>query len=307
MSTAVSTLPLAAAFMASVTWAIGSSTYSFLSRTYPAQSINFSRAFLVFPLFLIVSIVTSYFHTGTFFSGLAGMSSDNFVWLVVSNIASFALGDVFFLASTNYVGVPTALAIASTYPILAALSAWLFDGQQLAIANYVGLFVAVVGTVIVIKTGKQSLTQNLSPEKYRTGIILALITSCFWALNTYSSSKGGQGLNPFDANVVRMLCAIVLCPSIGFLKDKSWSFFLPKPIMKKYTWVFLLEAFLGSTFYMYGMANTPMAIGAVLTSLAPVLTVPVALWLGWEKFSLSKSLGIVFVILGIAFLMTSFN
>lgn len=303
MSTAVSTLPIAAAFMASVTWAIGSSTYSFLSRTYPAQAINFSRAFLVLPLFLIASLLTSYLQTGTFFAGLNRVSSDNFVWLVVSNIASFALGDVFFFASTTYVGVPTALAIASAYPILTALGAWFFDGQQLSIVNYIGLFVAVVGTIVVIKTGKQSLTQNLSEKKYQTGIILAAITSLFWALNTYSSSKGGQGLNPFDANVVRMSCSLILCPAIGFLKDKSWSFFLPLPIMKKYTWVFLLEAFCGSTFFMYGMANTPMAIGAVLTSLAPVLTVPVALWLGWEKFSLTKTFGIVFVVLGIALLM----
>lgn len=296
-------LPVLAAFSASITWAIGSSTYSLLARSHPSQAINFSRALLVLPLFLIVSMITSFNESGFFLNSLRSLKNDNVVWLIVSNIASFALGDVFFFISTTMVGVPTALAIASTFPVIATAGAIFFDNQILSFYNGFGLFCVVIGTVIVIKTGKKTLTQSISKEKYKTGIILSAITACFWALNTYASAKGALGISPFDANVIRMVSALILCPSIGFLKDKKWTFLLPPTALKKYWPIFILESFFGSTFYMYGISNTPMALGSTLTSLAPVLTVPVALWMGWEKFSLHKTLGIIMVVGGISLLL----
>jgi drug/metabolite transporter (DMT)-like permease len=68
-------------------------------------------------------------------------------------------------------------------------------------------------------------------------------------------------------------------------------------------WVFFLETCLGSFFYIYGLSHSPLAVASTLTSLAPVLSVPVAIVLGLERFSFVRTLGICLVVLGLCFLV----
>jgi drug/metabolite transporter (DMT)-like permease len=68
-------------------------------------------------------------------------------------------------------------------------------------------------------------------------------------------------------------------------------------------WVFLIEAYGGSYFYTYGLAHAPLAIGATLSSLAPILSVPVAIALKLEKFSPIRTLGVCLAVLGLIKIM----
>ncbi len=60
---------------------------------------------------------------------------------------------------------------------------------------------------------------------------------------------------------------------------------------------------MGAYLFMYGLSHSPLILGATLTSLAPVLSVPVSLALRLEKFSFFRSFGVVLVVVGLAFLM----
>jgi drug/metabolite transporter (DMT)-like permease len=77
---------------------------------------------------------------------------------------------------------------------------------------------------------------------------------------------------------------------------------LPIALVRKYAWVFFLECFCGSYFFMYGMAHTSLVLGNTLAALAPVLSVPVAVAMKLEQFSRVRTLAVVTVVVGLSLL-----
>ena len=224
-------------------------------------------------------------------------------------IASYGLGDVLFLWSTRSLGVPGALAIASSYPI------WTAMGGPSNLQQVFGLVLAVGGVIIVILNGPAVAQSRAHPEgstkfenllnQRRVGVALAFATSLAWALNSLSVSRGGSDLSTPVCNTIRMFLALGLCSGISMLTVRK--FYLPLPLteFKRWMWLLVMEAFGGSYFYMYGLSHSPLMIGSTLSSLAPVLAVPVAWILQLEKISFLRTLGVGLVVTGLWLLMSA--
>lgn len=54
---------------------------------------------------------------------------------------------------------------------------------------------------------------------------------------------------------------------------------------------------------MYGLTHSTLAVGASLSSLSPVVAVPVAIYLGWEAPSLKRIGGVLAVVAGVCLLV----
>jgi drug/metabolite transporter (DMT)-like permease len=272
------------AFGSSVTWAFGSGGYSKLARDNSVYAVNFARAMVSLPLFLI----TAYVAAGSW-GALVGSFSEvhgvHFFWLTLSMIGSYALGDVMFLLSTREIGVSVALTIASSYPLMMALWGFLFQGEALSHLQIAGLFLTVGGMATVI------LNTPDSPERRKVkgrGILFAFIAMACWGLNALGTAHGSRDLSMPVANSIRMAIALLLCGFFGKViptgQIGSNRLMLSKGDFKKWLWLFGFEGFGGAGFYMYGLAHTSLAVGAALSSVAPVLSVPVAWAFGIEKF-----------------------
>lgn len=225
-------------------------------------------------------------------------------WLSVSMIASYALGDVLFLAATARLGVPAALAVASIYPVWTALIGWVLRGEALSPRQGLGLGLALGGVVAVLLLGRaQPPHARATSRSYVLGGALALGTSAFWALNSYAVAHVGSDLNPLLANTVRMLLALVLVPAVGWALGTRGPWILPKRDLLRSYWVIALESFGGSLTFVYGLAHTTLAIGATLSSLAPVLAVPMAWAMRTEAVSWPRAGAVAGVVLGLALLL----
>jgi drug/metabolite transporter (DMT)-like permease len=64
-----------------------------------------------------------------------------------------------------------------------------------------------------------------------------------------------------------------------------------------------LESFVGCYFFVYGLSRSNLVLASILTSLAPVISVPVTVALKLEAFSWKRALGVVIVVLGLALLV----
>ncbi|HVJ65197.1 MAG TPA: DMT family transporter [Bdellovibrionota bacterium] len=310
MSTSAEFLGPLASFLASLTWAVGVLGYAKLSETYPAYIINLHRILVGLPAAcLILSIM------GGWGESLALVNSSKVSWAVVVVLSSYAFGDALFFMATKRLGGPGALAIASVYPLWSALYGATFEGQMLSGTQIAAIVVVVAGVVAVILSGAKN--EDLAPgiprvQEIQTpprrfllmpqpwGFVLAILASLCWSMNTIAVSKLGEGMNAVFVNVLRLSIALVLCPLIGVamndrasLKLFTWKSFKP------FVLVFAVESIMGPIFYVYGLSHSQLAIGAALTSLAPAISVPVAIALGREKFSWLKSAGIVAVVAGI--------
>jgi drug/metabolite transporter (DMT)-like permease len=67
--------------------------------------------------------------------------------------------------------------------------------------------------------------------------------------------------------------------------------------------VSLAEACVGSSLFVYGLSHTDLAVGATLSSLAPLMSVPFALFYREERWSLSRFVAVAATVAGIVILV----
>lgn len=283
------------ALFASISWAVASTAYARVATTTPPTAINFTRAFLSLPVFLCVLAFMPH-GWGVF----AAVTMGHVGWLFVSMVGCFLVGDVCFLFSCMRIGVPTALAIASAFPLWSTIVGWLWFGEQVPLAKLTAVCMVVGGVVVVILRGARLERR----PHHAQGIGLAIVTSLFWALNTVAVARGGRGLDVHTVNVIRMGIAVVFCPLVGACLTGKPTFLIATRDLRRYGALFLAEAYGGSFCFVYGMTHTPLAVAAALTSLAPVIATPLAWITRREPVSLVKFAGILLVVVGAYYLVT---
>ena len=266
------------------------------------------RASLSLPFFLAFALAQG---PG---SGLQDGTAGRAGWLLASVVGSYAVGDALFLASARLLGVPVALAIASTYPLWSALAGIAFLGQSVGPAGLAGVGLVVAGVVTVVRrprdrtdeegTAGRSSGRGPHPSGHTTGVLLAVATSLFWAVNTFAVARGGEGLPVAAVNTFRMGMAVALLPLVRLVVGgRGTPLFVPALEMRRAWPVFLLESVGGTALFVVGLTRSPLAVAAALTSLAPVLSVPFATVIGRERIGAGALLGIVLVTAGIVLLV----
>lgn len=294
--------------MSSVTWAAGSSVYSKAAKDSTPFAVNLTRACIALACFLIAHFAFSSSIEAAF-SAFANIRPESIGWMGLSILSCYVVGDVLFIKSTHFLGVPGGLAIASSYPIWTALGGWAFDRQSLGLAKWFGLLLSIFGIVMVIlnspevDTGRSKKTGR-SPQQTRAiGVLLALGASLCWASNTYSVAKGSQGISIEIGNTLRMAFGILMIPIMSHFFAKGEPLILSWKKLKPYYPVFVFESFGGSYFFVVGLQKSPLVVASTLASLAPVLAVPIEWIMRTEKFSLARTFGVFCVVLGLAMLM----
>ena len=300
------------AFLSSLTWSVGSIRYTAISKNHSIYALNFTRALVALPLFVLATFLVA----GSGSAGLLefqALRSEHLAWLVVSMIASYGLGDLCFFLSTRSLGVPTALAIASAYPVWSLLFSIAVLKEPMTLVQAGGVLVVVAGVVWVILQAPRGVgagsegggvervgqSQKVRQQSRKMGVFLAVLTSGFWAMNSFAVSRGGHGLSPNVGNAIRMIIALLLTSGLRLGLDRRGEWVLPFELVRAQAWVFVFEAFGGSLFFLYGLSHSPLFLGTTLSALAPVLSVPLAVLLGQERFHLGRFAAILLVLLGI--------
>lgn len=276
-----------AAILSSALWAFGSTRYALGSRTIGSARVNLTRATVVLPVYALATLVSTRGHV---FAGIGGRAA---VWLAASVLCSYAFADNVFFAAARRVGVTTALAIASSYPLIAALVGALFGKERFGLLRAGGTSLCVGGVIALIVLAPQAADehehQQSSAKEARQGILLALLTSLLWAGNTVATKHGGAGLDPWQANLARFLCAWpILAVTSALTKPASDDRAATRGAYLMLIPVSLAEACVGSTLFVYGLTHTDLATGATLSSLAPLISVPFALFYREERWSAKR-------------------
>jgi uncharacterized membrane protein len=293
-----------AALTSAAIWAYGSTRYALHSRVLGSARVNLARASTVLPVFFVMTAVLT---RGRVFEGIDGAHT---WWLALSVLCAYACADNIFFAAARRVGITTALAIASTYPLWATLAGALWHHERLGWAHAGGALLCVSGVIALIVLAPRAAHEvphaGSDAEASRTGILFAIITSVMWAGNSFATKMGGTGLVTVQANFVRFLCAWPILAVTSLV--------VPRPTRDhaeaRHAYlalipVSLLEAGLGSSLFVYGLAHSDLAVGATLSSLAPLMSVPFALLYGEERWSLSRFVAVLVTVAGVAVLVAA--
>jgi drug/metabolite transporter (DMT)-like permease len=293
-----------AALASAALWAFGSTRYALASRTVGSARVNLTRATTVLPIFLVVSLVTTRGHL------IAGVSPTRWAWLGLSVVCAYAFADNVFFAAARRVGITTALAIASSYPLWAAVAGTLWRGERFGLLRAGGTALCVGGVIALIMMAPQAADEHPHSQstrrEAREGIALALLTSVLWAGNTLSVKMGATGIDPWHANLLRFLIAWpILAATSALTKRPSPDDAEARSAYRALIPVSIAEACIGSSLFVYGLAHTDLAIGATLSSLAPLISVPFALLYREEQWSAPRFAAVTATVAGVVALVVA--
>jgi drug/metabolite transporter (DMT)-like permease len=274
---------------AALAWSVTSLLARSIIAHYGSVTINAVRSGIAGAL-LVAWVVVSH---GP--ATLVAMSWTTFGLLAVSIVAAIAVGDSVFFESTRAIGLGRAMTIATTYPIGAALLAAALFGETITTAVATGTLLTLggVGVIVGLRPGEAR------PERLWFGVWTAILASAAWALSTVMMKPPLREIDPLTAQAIRLPLAS------GLLWLTPWTRGAAVALRQGGRGPLLRMAALSvvtaasSVLFVASLKYAGVAVGAVLSSTAPLFAIPLGVVFLGERVSILTVLGAVIAVAGI--------
>ncbi len=283
------------ALMVAVFWTITALAFESASIRVGSLPVNLIRLVLAF-LFLSV---LNWIVRGRPLPLDAGIH--NWVWLSISGLIGFVLGDLFLFKSYTIVGSWFAMLIMTLAPTIAAIFGWIILGETLRFWALAGMILTLTGiglTVFGRGNGKEKLTLN-KPAK---GVIFAFLGAFGQGLGIVFSKLGMGEYDPFASTQIRILTGIA-----GFLMivslSRKWSSvgraLRNKKGLAAITTGSFFGPFLGVSFSLVAIRYTATGIASTIMAIVPVLIIPPSIILFHHRITVKEMIGAVISVCGV--------
>lgn len=230
------------------------------------------------------------------------MAQSTWLWLIVSGVVGFAVGDNFLFAAYGLIGAKVTLMIFSLAPLITAILSWIFFGETLTILVFVGMALVLSGLMLVVMEGGEGKMHLRFSGK---GILAAVLAAFGQAVGMILSKQGmAGGLDALTTSQVRLIGGIAGLMIFYLRKNNNSNWRVFKDL--KLTAITLFNAFLGTvlgvTLAMVAIANSLAAVASTLMAVTPVMVLPLSVLFLKQKMDWREILGAVLSVAGIAVL-----
>ena len=288
-----------AALSTSMLWTVSSILLSSAGKRIGVLSVNAIRISIAVLLIGTAHLIIF----GTF---LPMATRPQWIYLSLSGFLGLAIGDLGYLGSLVLIGPRKGVLLASMAPIFSTISAYFILGEILGPWTLSGIFLTLLGIIIVIME-KKSDTGNISEGNRILGVFSGLIGAIGQGVGLTLSKYGmvnieSTPLNPLSAALIRMISAVFIIWIVFVIFKKPFSVIRDKKAMMLTTGGAVTGPFLGVWLSMIAVTYTVAGVASTLMSLMPVLIIPVVWILYKEKTNLRGILGALIAVIGVAIL-----
>ncbi len=278
-----------AALAVSICWTISGLFFEKAGYRIGSLSVNIIRLF--FATFLLG--FTTLIFRGSFFPFDA--SAHNWLWLGLSGVIGFFLGDLFLFKSYMIIGSRTAALIMSFAPMITAILGWFLLDEKLNPRDIVAILICLTGIIIAISNRKMRL--NISAR----GLIFAFGGAAGQAIGLIMSKKGMGDYNPIAATQIRAIFGLIsFALMITLLGRWKNIFSAVKDVhgMKAVSFGSFFGPFIGVTLSLFAIQQTKTGIASTLMALVPILIIWPSAVMFNEKIKPQQIIGAIISVAG---------
>jgi len=288
-----------AALLTSVSFSITSILFTLAGRRVGSVVVNRTR--LVIAVILLIS--THWILLGSPLPIEA--DPKRWLWLSLSGIVGLVLGDTFLFQAYLWIGPRLSMLMMSLAPVIAALVAWIFLGEQLTAGQILGIFITLAGIAWVVLDRKGKA--NRKKHNYARGILFSLGAAAGQALGLVLAKNGLYGaFSPISGNVIRMLVAATIMWGTAIIRGESRAT-LESLITNRRAILALLGGalagpFIGVSLSLFSIQHAEIGVASTLMALSPVFLLPISYLIFKERYGWGAILGTLVAITGVALL-----
>ncbi len=287
-----------AALITALCWALAG-----LTAVYPVQvlgPLTFNRIRMQFIAMMLLLIVLA---TG----GWRTLNASYIIALLLSGTIGILIGDSFLYTSLQRLGPRRNSILFSTNAPCTALLGFIFLDERLNIVAIMGITLVVIGVICAIAFGQRH-AQKSSWEDIRGSLLFGVaIALCAAVCQSVSALIArpvmSAGVDPVAANLVRVSVALVALTCAGFVP--RWRNTVPlTPRMVGQTAISgMFGMGIGMTCLMFALAHGKTGLVATLSSVTPVMILPILWLLTKQRPPLGAWIGAAITVVGIAFIL----
>ena len=284
-----------AALMVAVFWTITALAFESASLKVGSLPVNLIR--LVFGM-VFLSLLT-WLYRGLPFP--ADASRFNWVWLSVSGLIGFVIGDLFLFKSYTIVGSWFAMLIMTLAPPLAAVFGWFILGERMGWLNIAGMFLTISGIAVSIFS-KRNRTERFTLNKPVKGIIFAFFGAMGQGLGIVFSKLGMGSYDAFASTQIRIITGIIGFVIIVTISRRWGSVrlaFKNKKGLQAITIGSFFGPFLGVSFSLLAVKYTSTGVASTIMAIVPILIIPPSIILFKHKITRREIIGAILGVSGI--------
>ncbi len=287
-----------AALATAFCWTFTGISFEYAGKKVGSLAVNFIRLILGF---IFISIFT-YFARGLLLP--TDSTSFNWIWLGLSGLIGFFLGDLFLFQSYLEVGTRVAMLIMATSPPITALLGFIFMGEIIKPMGLIGMAITTLGIAVVI------LSKDTGEKKFKIthsikGLIYAFLGALGQSVGLILSKIGMGTYNAFAATQIRIIFGFIGF-FILFIYKRNWKdltvAFNDKKAMTGIAIGSLFGPFIGVSLALISLQHTTAGISATITSIMPIIIIPFSIIFFKDKVKPKEILGTLISVVGVALL-----
>lgn len=284
-----------AALATAFCWSITATSFEVAGKKVGSMPLNLIRLFIGMIFLMLFTLITR---------GLAfpvDASFNTWKWLFLSGLVGLVIGDLLLFEAFVRIGARISMLIYASVPPMSGLLAYFILGESMSLQQILGMVITISGiaTVILVK-GDQKKVKLAHPV---AGILLAFGGAFGQALGYIIGKFGLENYDPFAATEIRLLAGIIGF-AIMFTIRGTWRQFFRsfqhKRAMAFITLGSFFGPFLGISLSLMAIQYTNPGVASTLTSITPILLIPIAIFIRKEKVHFKEFLGALIAISGIA-------
>jgi drug/metabolite transporter (DMT)-like permease len=291
-----------AALLTAFFWTITALAFESAGKKVGSLSVNLIRLTMA----LVFISLYSWFNRGYLFPTDA--STHNWIWLSISGLVGFVLGDLVLFQAYVVVGARISMLIMALAPPIAAFIGWIALGETMTLKQGLAMLLTFAGIAMVILRREHDDPEQINGRKRVkfsypiAGLLLAFGGALGQGGGIVLSKYGMGDYDVFSSVQIRVITGVVGFTMI-FAMLRRWnnlgSALKNRKAMSRLSIGAFFGPFLGVSFSLWAVKYTTAGVASAIMSIVPVLIIPFSIFIMKEKFNPKELIGALVAISGV--------